>query len=254
LILFRYFLLRKIPELVIMNLTASLKIEFSEFLVASTANTNTPKAGELARKFRSRIVGYGEVNPEELLANPLNWRIHPTSQQEGLEHVLTEVGWVDDVIVNKETGFVVDGHLRVSLALRNEEPLVPVKYVELTPEEEILVLATLDPLAAMAATDVKILGDLLRDMGSHDGAIGDLLNDLRDSIEVELFVPPTLDAVNKRYNGAADIAPKLIVDLDTETFELFYDLLEALDETNFAEGLKKIFSVAAGVLLKHGSK
>ena len=60
--------------------------------------------------FRNRIVGYEEVDPEQLLANPRNWRIHPQNQQEALEGVLEEVGWIDDIIVNQQTGFVVDGH------------------------------------------------------------------------------------------------------------------------------------------------
>jgi hypothetical protein len=31
--------------------------------------------------WRNRIVGSGEEPPDQLLANPANWRIHPGSQQ-----------------------------------------------------------------------------------------------------------------------------------------------------------------------------
>jgi DNA modification methylase len=51
-------------------------------------------------KWRNRIVGHGEEDPTQLLANPKNWRIHPKAQQDALVGVLNEVGWVQDVIVN----------------------------------------------------------------------------------------------------------------------------------------------------------
>jgi DNA modification methylase len=96
-----------------------------------------------------------------LVANPKNWRIHPKGQQDALGSVLDEVGWVQQVLVNRTTGNVVDGHLRVELAIGRDEPAVPVLYVELSEEEEALVLASLDPLSAMAATDEDKLRELL---------------------------------------------------------------------------------------------
>lgn len=70
-----------------------------------------------ARQWKNRIVGTGEEDPEQLLANPFNARIHPKSQQDALEGVLDTVGFVDRVMVNQRTGHVVDGHLRVALAI-----------------------------------------------------------------------------------------------------------------------------------------
>lgn len=129
-------------------------------------------------EYQNRIVGYGEADPTDLLANPRNWRIHPKAQQDALEGVLENVGWVDDVIVNKRTGFVVDGHLRVSLALRHDHKTVPVKYVDLSEEEEALVLATLDPIAAIATADVEQLGLLFDGIETdHEGILA-LLDDL----------------------------------------------------------------------------
>ena len=37
-----------------------------------------------ATAWRNRIVGHGEEPPEQLLANPANWRLHPTEQQRAL--------------------------------------------------------------------------------------------------------------------------------------------------------------------------
>lgn len=125
--------------------------------------------------WRSRIVGHGEEAPDQLLANPGNWRIHGKAQQEALAGVLDEVGWVQDVIVNQRTGHMIDGHLRVTLAMRHNEPMIPVVYVDLAPEEEALVLATLDPLSAMATTDAAQYDALLRDVDAQSAAVQEML-------------------------------------------------------------------------------
>lgn len=62
--------------------------------------------------------------------------------------------------MNQPTGNMVDGHMRVMLALRREEPTVPVRYVDLTPEEEKLALATFDEVARYAAPDLAALSRL----------------------------------------------------------------------------------------------
>jgi len=70
-------------------------------------------------------VSSGEEAPDQLLANPRSWRIHPKAQQDALGSVLDRVGWVSGVLVNRTTGRLVDGHLRVELALSRGEPSVP---------------------------------------------------------------------------------------------------------------------------------
>jgi len=114
--------------------------------------------------WRDRIVGSGHEDPTQLVANPRNWRIHPRQQQDALGDILERVGWVQQVLVNRTTGCVVDGHLRVELAISKGEPTVPVLYTELTEDEEAIVLATLDPLGAMAAADQEKLRELLSDV------------------------------------------------------------------------------------------
>lgn len=128
--------------------------------------------------WRNRIVAHEDVAPDQLLANPRNWRIHPRAQRAALAGLLREVGWVQEVIVNRRTGFVVDGHLRVALALAEGQPRVPVKYVELTEAEEALVLATLDPLAALAQTDATQVDALLREVHTAEADVQALLTEL----------------------------------------------------------------------------
>lgn len=137
--------------------------------------------------WRNRIVGYGEENADQLLANESNWRIHPKFQQDALSGLLNEIGWIQNVIVNKRTAeewgkdryieTLVDGHLRASLAItRNEK--VPITYVDLTPDEERLALSTIDPIAAMAVTDKDQLDALLKDVNTGEAVVQQMLSQL----------------------------------------------------------------------------
>jgi len=105
------------------------------------------------------------MDPGSLLAHPDNWRIHPLDQREALEGALEALGWISEITVNERTGHVVDGHLRVALALSRNEPVVPVSYIDLSPEEERLALALVDPLSALAQASPKAYEAL---MGSID--------------------------------------------------------------------------------------
>ena len=128
--------------------------------------------------WKNRIVDQAEIPPKELLAHPCNWRIHPASQRAALATVLAEIGWVQRVLVNRTTGRLVDGHLRVLLAQERGEPTVPVLFVELSEAEEKAVLATFDPIAGLAEPDAQKLDRLLCDIDSQNPAIRQLLADL----------------------------------------------------------------------------
>jgi hypothetical protein len=138
----------------------------------------THAAAAPTASWRNRITGTGEEAPDQLLANPANWRIHPKAQQDALAGALDQVGWVQQVLVNRRSGFVVDGHARVALALTRGETSVPVLYVDLEPEEEALVLATLDPIGAMATRDDDKLRALLAEISVDDAGLVALLSDL----------------------------------------------------------------------------
>jgi hypothetical protein len=114
--------------------------------------------------WKNRIVGTGEVDPEQLLANPNNYRIHPGSQRDVLRDSLNLVGWVATILVNQRTGFVIDGHARIEEALSKHEKTVPVTYVDVTPEEEAIILASFDAITGLAEVDNRRLMDLLREL------------------------------------------------------------------------------------------
>ncbi len=166
-------------------------------------------------EWRNRIVGYEVVPADQLLANPSNWRIHPRAQQEALTGVLDDIGWVQEIIVNKTTGHVVDGHMRVEVAITRGES-VPVKYVELTEAEELLILATIDPISAMAATDTAQLESLLANVNSDSAAVQALLAKLageeQDPYELWQGMPEfeqddisAFRSINVHFNSQEDI-------------------------------------------------
>jgi len=146
----------------------------------------------LSNFWQNRIVRYGEEAPDQLLANENNPRIHPKMQQQALEGSLEEIGWIQDVIVNLRTSeewgpdrgveTMIDGHLRVKLALRHEQSSVPVKYVDLSPAQERLALATLDPITGYAAIDNEIMSGLLDGVEIENPDLSDFLDTLAEDL------------------------------------------------------------------------
>jgi len=174
--------------------------------------------GKAAKQaWRNRIVGHDVKPASWFLANEENWRIHPKKQQEATEGVLDEVGWVQDVMVNKRTSpqwadrqgveTLVDGHMRVLLALKvsDDEP-VPLEYVDLTPDEERKVLLTLDPLAAMAAADKEKLDGLLREVSSESAAVQAMLAEIAEKEGIRLG--RELPAPEAQIDKAAELQEK----------------------------------------------
>jgi DNA modification methylase len=149
-----------------------------------------PALGKASKaEWQNRIVGEGEEAPEKLLTNPANWRVHSHEQENALAAVLDKVGWVTRIIVNRNTGHVVDGHLRVAMAISRNEKTVPVLYVDLSEEEENLILATLDPLSAMAGTDNEKLEALLREIPNMGAEIDALLSEIAGSKGLDFETP-----------------------------------------------------------------
>lgn len=146
--------------------------------------------------WKNRIVRYGMVSPEQTLANENNWRTHPREQQAALADILDDVGWVQDVIVNvrsdeswngdRNVETLLDGHARIILAMRHGNTEVPAKFVDLNPDEESLVLATLDELAGMATTDGDKLKALVERIKANTPAVQDVIDRLKAKAELAI--------------------------------------------------------------------
>jgi ParB-like chromosome segregation protein Spo0J len=144
----------------------------------------------------NRIVGYENVRVDELLAHPLNARIHSRMQQDALLSIFKSVGIVQNIIVNKKTQHVLDGHLRVALALRENIETLPVTFVDIDEREETAILASLDMIGSMAGTDTEKYNALLKDAADLDDSLKEILahhqqtlQSLLDDIESDRAVP-----------------------------------------------------------------
>lgn len=107
------------------------------------------------------------LDPAQLAENPANWRTHSADQRDAVRAAIGEVGWVKPLIYNERTKRLVDGHLRRELFAGQLAPVVIGDWDEPT---EAKVLATLDPLGALAEVNAAAFDSLLRqiDTGSED--------------------------------------------------------------------------------------
>lgn len=128
-------------------------------------------------KLRDRIKELRRVPASEILPNPKNWRTHPKAQQDAHRGVLAEVG-IADALLCRETPAglqLIDGHLRADTA---PDALWPVLVLDVDEAEADKLLATVDPLAAMAETDSAKLDALLREIDTGSEALQEMLADL----------------------------------------------------------------------------
>ena len=123
---------------------------------------------------RDRIVEFKRINASKLTPHPQNWRKHPKEQQAAMSGILKEVGYVDALMVREHDGGyqIIDGHLRAETTPDSE---VPVLVVDLDDAEAALVLATFDPLSAMAHASAEELGVLLQQVNTTEPALQEML-------------------------------------------------------------------------------
>jgi hypothetical protein len=114
--------------------------------------------------------------PGELADNPANWRRHPQQQLDALRDVIAEVGWAGVCLYHERTGRLIDGHARKQVA----KGKVPVLIGSWDEAQEAKILATLDPLAAMAEANREALAALLPQVDSGSAALQQMLAGLAE--------------------------------------------------------------------------
>lgn len=162
---------------------------------------------------QSRITRTGSIDPNEIVANPRNWRQHPRHQREALSDLLGQVGWVQGVVINERTGLLVDGHLRAELAVQDGAGEMPCVWVDLSEEEEALVLASLDPIGNLAIADSNALAQLLGELTAEGEGLQGLLDDLAAAAEADA----PLDELPGSPAEDDDFWPKISLQVSHET-------------------------------------
>lgn len=148
-------------------------------------------------KIRDRVKELRRVKASELIADPRNWRTHPQRQQDALRAVLAEIGFAGALLVREtEAGLMlIDGHLRADTAPDME---VPVLVLDVNANEAAKLLATYDPISAMAEADAKALDALLRQVDTGDEALQEMLAGLAEEAGV---IPPKENGVDDTYTN-----------------------------------------------------
>jgi len=149
---------------------------------------------------KDRIIELKRVKASDLLPNPKNWRTHPAEQSDAMRGILADVGWADAVLARETPDglMLIDGHLRAETA---PDAKVPVLVLDVDEAEADKILATHDPLAAMAGTNEDALRSLVSDMPVANDALQAMLTDLVPDpspvIEEDEVPEPPADPVTK---------------------------------------------------------
>jgi len=129
---------------------------------------------------RDRVKEFKRVPASSLIPHEKNWRLHPQNQLDALAGVLSEVGFAGAALARELPDGslqLIDGHARAEIAGDAE---VPVLVLDVTESEADKILATYDPIGAMAEADAVRLEELLRDVQTGNEALADMLAELAE--------------------------------------------------------------------------
>jgi hypothetical protein len=125
------------------------------------------------KPIRNRIVAHEVVRAGDLVPHPLNYRRHPAKQRAALAASYEEIGFARSLLGYRlPDGRIqlIDGHLR-----REIDPNMPVtvEVLDVTEEEARQLLLSIDPLAALAEMDEKIVRELAQMTRSDSQVLND---------------------------------------------------------------------------------
>jgi len=134
-------------------------------------------------QIRNRIKELRHVPASDLKPNPKNWRTHPQAQQDALRGILAEVGMADACLARElddGTLMLIDGHLRAE-TIGSE--VVPVLILDVDEAEADKILATLDPLAALAGSNDARLSELAASVSTDDETLRSIFESMCEDMK-----------------------------------------------------------------------
>lgn len=154
------------------------------------------KKSSPALAIRNRVKELRMVKASELIPHEKNWRRHPSFQRSVMQDVLAEIGFAGAIIARDtpEGLIIIDGHLRAEVTGGQD---VPVLVLDVDEAEAKKLLATFDPIGALAVTDGQVLNELLEGVVSRNDDLNSLFRTLSEENSFLLS------------EGESDISPKL---------------------------------------------
>jgi len=134
-------------------------------------------------------VEFRRIPARELQAHDGNWRHHPQFQQDAMRGVLNEIGIAGALLVYHSPAHdgalvTIDGHLRKALS---DDQAWPCLVLDVDDDEAAYILATHDPITALAQADAQALEALLASVQSGEAGVQAMLAQLA---EEQGLVPP----------------------------------------------------------------
>ena len=171
---------------------------------------------------RIRIREHRRVFARDLVAHPLNPRIHPDFQRSALKGILHEIGFARSLLAFELPDGklqLIDGHLRKEL-LDDQEVIVEI--LDVTPAEANALLLSLDPLAGLARQDNNTLDQLRRLATTSSEAVQQLWD------TIGLAANQTAKALKTAGEKMDSLPRQFLVLVTCETEEQQSDLLSEL--------------------------
>jgi hypothetical protein len=145
----------------------------------------------MSEAIRDRVKELRRVRAGDLLANPKNWRLHPSAQRAALEGALREIGFAGALLARETPEgrlLLLDGHLRAEI---DPELAVPVLVLDVSEAEGDTLLASFDPISAMAERNEEAFAQLVGDLTIGDTALRAMVLHLAAALP-EGLRPPSL--------------------------------------------------------------
>lgn len=154
---------------------------------------------------RNRVKELRTVRYGDLVPNPANWRGHPESQRKAYAGIVDSIGFAGAALARElDDGrlMLIDGHMRRET---HPDAELPVLVTDLTEDEANTVLATYDPISAMAEADAAALDSLLRNVNSDNADVQAMLAALAESAGLYQDTPQAGEDAGAQIDRAEEL-------------------------------------------------
>ncbi len=149
---------------------------------------------------RNRITGHRRVRAGDLVPHEMNYRLHSEHQRAALQALYEEIGFARSLLAYELPDGrlkLIDGHLRRDL---DPDLEVDVEILDVNDAEARLLLLSIDPLAALAQTNVETHARLRELTPSRSSAVKALWDETaRNQTKVETLLSKAAAPIQEQF-------------------------------------------------------